>query len=432
LNFSNRSVLAVRILLVVGCLVTIAATVWRTIDRYDVPEVAAFDASRQGQFDFHNGIYFPAVAFDRGYNPYGKAFAENFPVSRQIPPYSPLTLLIHWPLAWLSLSVAEVVYFLISLGLCIALAVLTVRGIDSIQDKLTWSIAILLLVLASRAGHTTLFTGYFTLELVVGSLVALRYAVDRPILSAIGIALASIKPNIGIPLIILMAARGNWRAVLYAAAFCGLGALIPIVMLLQNSSVEQLIADVRSSDEAHVTDYYELPVNTWTRVDALAIASKWMGINPGAPVSLLVMLGLLVVPCIGLRKLKALGDSSGALSFSGTLVIVSSMVAIYHHIYDTLLLIPVAVALALDSRWQRWFSMPIRGLLALGLLLPPWNYLSAEQVLNRLAPSEFTRQLTTSLSGVVLLACCVLLCYRSFRTINKKTAGVEPSGLLAK
>jgi hypothetical protein len=147
---------------------------------------------------------------------------------------------------------------------------------------------------------------------------------------------------------------------------------------------------------------------------------------------LLVMLGLLVVPCIGLRKLKALGDSSGALSFSGTLVIVSSMVAIYHHIYDTLLLIPVAVALALDSRWQRWFSMPIRGLLALGLLLPPWNYLSAEQVLNRLAPSEFTRQLTTSLSGVVLLACCVLLCYRSFRTINKKTAGVEPSGLLAK
>lgn len=404
LELSTRHRSLTRLCLTIACALVLAATAYRSIQRYDAPEVAAFDTTRQGQFDFHNGIYFPQLGFLQGYNPYGKLFADQFPVTRQIPPYSPFTLLLHWPLGWMSVQVAEVCYFVITVFLLLLMACMTAWGIREAKDKWTLTLVVLFLLLASRAGHTTLFTGYFTVELVLGTLVALRYARQRPAISALGLLLTSIKPNFVLPLGILMLARGNVRALVYGATLSILGAAIPTAMLLSHTSVEQFLHDVQSSDTVHNEDDYELPVNTWTRVDGLAVVAKWLEINPTAPTALVVMLLILAGPAWILHLRRQGGDETGDLSASGILILLACSFSIYHHVYDTLWLIPAAVAVIYRSP-QLPFSNLSRWLLAGAILFVPWNYLSSEQVLNRLQCTEFTRQCITSLSGLLLMLC---------------------------
>ncbi len=84
--------------------------------RYDDPDVAEFDRSRQGQFDFHNGVYFPSKAYIDGVSPYGLSF-------RALPGYAAvasdvtLVLLLHAPLAVMPVRMAEIVYFVINCAL---------------------------------------------------------------------------------------------------------------------------------------------------------------------------------------------------------------------------------------------------------------------------------------------------------------------------
>ncbi len=368
----------------IACILVISATAYRSVTKYHVPSFGELDKSKLGLFDFHNGIYYPAVGLTQGFDPYGPAFAAAFPVTRQIPPYSPLALVLHWPLGWMPIHVAEVVYYVVTILLLGLLGVMCVDRIAGVQERAVWMLLAVLLVFASRSGHTTLFTAYFTTELVLGTLIALRYAEERPMVSGLGVALASIKPNFGIPLVLLLAARGNWKATVWGVVLSVVGALVGVAILLQHVDLPTLIADVQSSDSAHVTDEYELPVNTWTRIDIVAVVAKWANWNPDAKISLAIMLGLLVLPYWALRCLRKQGDLSGDQSYSGVLMLAVGASVIYHHAYDALLLIPAAFSLVLDDRWRVWFSQSLRYGLAAGLLFVPWNYLSSEMVLNRL------------------------------------------------
>jgi len=405
----------IQTLLVVACAAVFLATAYRSVSKYHEPKVGELDRATQGLFDFHNGIYFPAVGLTAGYDPYGPKFAADFPVTRQIPPYSPLALVIHWPLGWMPLRLAEIVYYFVTLGFLVAIGVLAVNALPTVKERATWTLFAVLTVLASRSGHSTLFTTYFTGELVVGSMLALRFAESRPVISGLGIALASIKPNFGIPLILMMAARGNWRATVLGVVFSGVGVLLGVTILLQHVDLATLISDLKSSDSAHVGDDYELPVNTWTRVDILAVVAKWTRLNPGAPIALGVMLLLLILPCVALARLSKLGDKTGDQSYSGVLILATGMAALYHHAYDAMLLIAAAFSLILDSQWRRWFTPTARVGLAAGLMFVPWNYLSSEVVLNRLKLPNTVEQIMTSSSGVVLLVCCLILTARALR-----------------
>ncbi len=427
-NTASKIAGLMRGLLILACIGVIAATVVRSYTRYDDPEVAAFDPTRQGQFDFHNGVYFPSLAYARGVNPYGEVFANSYPVSRQIPPYSPLTLLLHLPLSWLAIRTAEIVYFVINLIICWWLSRLTVASLDAIRDKQTASWLVFFLIVTSRAGHTTLFTGYFTLELVLGTILALRYAQSRPITSGLGIALASIKPNFVIPLVLALAVRGNWRALFVGCSFAVIGASVAMGWLLQNHSLQQLVRDVQSADKAHLTDDYELPVNTWTRVDILAIVAKWMDWNPSAGIALVTMVVLLVIPLLALQNLKRQGDRGGLQTPSGAIAIVAGQVCIYHHVYDTIVLIPVACGILYDVRWRRLASPTARCILAMAVLFPAFNYLSSEQVLLRFELTWFGRQVVTSLGGITLAVCLIVMCWQTLKysSYKRQSLGVSP------
>ena len=394
--------------------VALCGSALRSVWRYDDPDVAEFDRSRQGQFDFHNGVYFPARAFVDGVSPYGEDFANRYPVTRPLPLMSPLVLVLHSPLALLPVQTAEVVYFAINVVLLTCLAWLCVNWLPEGERRFTWWLVSLLLIVASRAGHSTLFTGYLTVELVCGTLLALTAAHSRPWVSAIGVAVTSCKPTYAIPLFLLMLARGDWRAACRGLALSIIGAILALARLLLTATPQQLWLDIQHGQTAHMADSYELPVNTWTRIDLLAVVAKWMEWAPGELTHLVVMVFLLPLPAIALWQLKRAGSNPAAAGLSSSIIAVSILSTLYHHVYDALLLFPAVMGLALGECSMQRGSRRVQWLTAALLLFVAWNYAGSEIMVKATGVSGLPLRVLTSAGPIALAAAWLALCLLPF------------------
>ncbi len=391
----------------------------RSILHYDEPDVALFEWSNQGQFDFHNGVYFPSKAFLQGVNPYSERFVEKYPVTRPLPLLSPWTLLLHAPLALLPVQVAELIFFLINVGLCIAVAWFATQWMPLGEARTRWFLIACVLVVGSRSGHTTLFTGYATAELVVGTFVALTYAVNKPWLSAVGVCIASCKPTYAIPLFLLMVARGDhiaaWRGVLLSV----IGAMLAVGRLLLVSSPGQFIEAFIHGQSQHMADEYELPVNTWTRVDVLSWIAKWCRIAPSELVHLVVMVFLLLLPALALWHIRRLTRDQSAAGLSSGVIAVSILATIYHHVYDAMLVFPVVIGLFANhpdlARGKKLMRWTIAGL----MLFVTWNYLGSELAIRRLHITGDTLLLVASTGPIALTAAWLSLCALPFLAREK-------------
>ncbi|MCC6509456.1 MAG: DUF2029 domain-containing protein [Pirellulaceae bacterium] len=398
-------------LLAVLIVAAISLSAARSIWRYDAPEIAEFDRSRQGQFDFHNGVYFPARAFIDGVSPYGDSFSQQYPVTRPLPLMSPLLLVLHAPLAMLPVRAAECLYFTFNVGLLMVIAWLGVHWLANAQQRITWFLIALLLITASRAGHTTLFTGYLTPLMVVGTLLAVSFSKSNPWLAAMGVALTSCKPTYAIPLFLLLLARGDGRA-----AWRGLGmsivcAVVAVGRLLLVATPTQLWADIQHGQSAHMSDSYELPINTWTRIDSLALVAKWAQWAPGEVTHLVVMTLLLPLPALALWRVQFIRDSQYAAGLSSGLIAVSILSTLYHHVYDALLLFPIACGLWLGEPSTLRGTRTIRMIVAALLLMVAWNYPSSELFIKSGGTlSEETRRMITSTGPVALTAAWLGMC----------------------
>lgn len=405
--------------LVALILATVFASAFRSVWRYDDPVVAQFDRSMQGQFDFHNGVYFPARAYLDGVSPYGQSFSELYPVTRPLPMMSPLVLLVHAPLAALPVRAAEVVYFIINCGLLALIGWYCVHWMPAGLTRTTWLLIAWLVIVASRAGHTTLFTGYLTALMVAGSLIALAHAKSQPWLSAIGVAIASCKPTYAIPLFLLMLARGDRVAALRGLGISIVGAGLSLSRLMLVTTPQQLWMDLQQGQSAHMADAYEFPVNTWTRIDALALYAKWMEIVPGELMHLTVMVFLLPISALALWRLQFVKHHQCAAGLSSGLMAVSMLATLYHHVYDALLLFPAAFGLILCEPSTQRGSARLRLIIAMLLLLVAWNYASSELFL-KLAPlGESQRRMLTSTGPVAMTAAWLGLCALPWLPLNQ-------------
>ena len=384
-----------------------AATIGRIYKQYQTP--GPFDANNVGFCDFHNGAYFPSLAFLDRVSPYGDEYAKQFPVARQIPFYSPSVLILHLPFALLPLRIAEIAFFIFLIGLLLALAWLTLHFVGV---KPRWQPLLLVAsaITYSRSGHNTLFNGYFTFELIIGTLLALHYGKSRPTLAALGVLLASGKPTYVIPLGILMIFRGHYRAVLLGGLVSAAVASAGFAWLLSDSSVSDLIEDVRAGQASHLADPNEQPLNSWVRVDLLAIYAKWTNWNPSELTQLAVMSVLMLVPCALLFWLRNKLEDDGAGGLIGAVCGLTMMVALYHHFYDALVIIAPCAGLALCyGSWQRVGKVE-RGVLLTLMLIPLFNYTSSEFFISRLNLEGFGYLVITSINGVALAVALVLAC----------------------
>ena len=403
-----------------------------------------FDPSRQGYCDFHNGLYFPSLAFSRGDSPYGLDYEARYPVERSIPLYSPLILALHVPWTWLSLNAAEAAYFAWTVLLVFAMAYwLWWQWERETLLKRGWWIPVTMSIVvwcfASRGGQQTVFTGYFTFELIFATLIAVRYARRRPWLSALALAVVSSKPNFVVPLGILMLFRGDWRTLLFGAMISIGAALAGFSWILPEDGWVGLVEQIQATQEQHNTDAYELPANSWMRIDLVAIVAKWTSTVPGTA-SQLAASCVIMLPFGWMIYRQGSGrpdksavsnklDDYSLFSASTALVLTGSLIGMYHHVYDSLMLIPVIMGLLipLPGEWadQRWgWRISVAGLLA----VPGINYASTQKFLNAFQVEGFAHQVTTSVNCIALVLAALLMSVALMRVQAKRSSQGDERG----
>lgn len=387
-----------------------AATAVRVVREHQTP--GPFDSARQGFCDFHNGVYFPSLAFRHGLSPYSQTYAENYPVERSVPFFSPVILAAHVPFSWLELHAAEIVYFVWMLLLVGAIAACVTHWYRESQEGSHWRwdlfACIALGLVATRSGQQTLFTGYFTFELIFASLLAVHYGQSRPLLSALALVLVSAKPNYVLPIALLMLCRGNFKAVILGGIVSATLAAGAFAWIMPVGGVSELLEQIKQTQEIHRSDPIERPVNNWIRIDALAIIAKWTATDPNELLTLAVMLVMLLPAGVLLwlhhHPKQGPAPTGSTLEPSGAVVLLTSVVSVYHHVYDGLLMVAPGTALLLGTADWKQLVRPARWLLAGALLFPAVNYLSSQKLLNALQIEGQVFQVITSVNAWVLLA----------------------------
>ena len=361
--------------------------------------------------DFHNGIYFPTLAFTQGVSPYGLQYAQEYKVPRPAPAYSPFVFLAHIPFALLPLPAADICCFIFVLLTYAAIVYIVLSEFNG-SNILSWFPVVLLLLLISRPGHTTLVSGYFTGELALGILIALRYARSLPWLAACGVLLASGKPTAVIPLGLILLFRGNWKSLIIGTLLSGFFAAIAVFWLVSNIGFEALVASIREGQAAHMADPIELPVNTWTRIDIVAIANKWLGGDPSEMVQLLMLLPLMIFPGITLWKRQKQGDDSGSITLSGGIAVLAILTTFYHQVYDSIICFAPIAALffSVDRDFCKLSKFKKCSLIFL-ISAPLWNYLSSEYFLSRIGEYNAIEIILTSINSVLLCAGLIIFSF---------------------
>ena len=393
-----------------------AGTGYRIYRQYAQPELTEFDWSKRGFSDFNNGVYLPTQAFLAGVNPFAQEAVEQFTLARACPPYSPVTFMVHTPFTWFSARTAGVVYFFYNILLALLMAYC---GIRMSGGKFAWFglLALGSLILFSRPGHINIFTGYFTAELVLGTLVALHFAKSKPIVSGFGMVLASSKPTYILPLAIMMMWRKNYRATIFGCFLCGVFAFGGLAWLAHHSSFEDVITGIAHGQDAHIDDVTEHPINTWTRIDLLGMFAKVINWNPDTKINILAMFFLTIVPGLAVAKAVKSESNSGACGLTGWIVCLSMLVCLYHHSYDCLLLVAPWIGVTFfGSRTLpeigRWARIALSVLTA----VPAANYLSTQSARDKLGfeQLDFAWQSITMINGGCLIVALGILMYYAF------------------
>ena len=422
-------------LAIIFVVLTIAFPAYRAYSRYAVPS-PVFDFATSGMSDFHNGVYFPSQAFAERINPYANEVCEHFPMARSSPPYSPVVFILHQPFTWIGLPAADIAFFAFNLILMAGLAWCSIRTIRKLvkpdsqcllnwlgDDRLTAAWAFGLIVL-SRPGHITLFTGYFTMQLIIGTLMSLHYARSKPWLAGVGMLLASGKPTYIIPLMILMLFRRDVKATVIGLLMCAVVAGTGIGWLASNSSVMSVIDGVWQGQVAFHADPTELPQNTWTRLDVMGMIAKSAHLDPSSTYYLLGML-LMLIP-IGwlIWRVREQETNDQIFGLTASIACLALLVTIYHHSYDALLMLPLWLALLLGGQaiftWLRnWERLALLALLS----VPVVNYVATLRFreLLKIDNQSVVWNVVTSANGVCLTLALILLLLVSLR--KRETAG---------
>ena len=401
------------------------ATAARIVKKYQV--AGPPDPYNEGYCDFHNGIYFPSSALIAGVSPYGAKYAAEYPVSRQIPFFSPAIVAFHSPLTFLPLRVAEILYFAIMVFLVIAIAAESIKA-AGLEKRLDWLLVVAAGIVFSRAGHVTFFNGYFTFELVLAVILAIKWADSHPILAAMALVIVSAKPTYILPLGLLMLARGNVRTLIYGAVLSIAASAVPMAWLAWNEGAGNIpkgLTDIRQQiTDAQVVHHHEpneIPALSWTRIDIFAIVAKWTDQDPSDLSHLVMMIGILIVPMWLLHRWRTSAIDDGVGGMVGAMITTTMIVGLYRQSYDVLLLVPPIVGIIAGqiNVWRELGRMK-RFLIAVLMLFPCYNYLSTQMILGRFDLGVNMVKVVTSLNAIVMVVLLATICIVTLKNVNQR------------
>ncbi len=358
--------------------------------------------ARWAMVDFNSGAYYPVRAVLAGENPYDRArFRSLYPVSDGFPPYPPLTLLIHLPFGLLPHATAVAAYavFTVCLMLLFSRVALDATGRDFTLAAVFMLAGLLLL---SRPGHWNLVLGQRAVLLALGSYVALFHASSAPWLSALGLTIAMLKPTWGVPLALLMLARGD-RAAVRDGVLVTAALNVPLlaVIVQRAGGLSVFMARVMSGYREWQTVSDVSPATSSVRIDIATSVSRFLG-HPLGDGSQIVLTGLVVlVAAATVHFDKDDHSRTGHQVMLG--VICTGVLLCGHHVgYDFLLLTVPALLLVFDG--LPGGARPLARSLFLSLYaITALNWLATDSFLKALRPTRPVWLFIASLNGVALI-----------------------------
>ncbi len=387
-KFHWTNFLALVFFLVVVSLVVFRAYLFRHVPGQNNPR------TNVGLLRFHNEVYYPVRAFITGENPFNtQQFASfhpdtEFGTAAPLPNMLPSTLLVYCAFGFLQLQYAEALFLGVSIVLAVVLSMLLLKKCTQHSARLGGTLFCTALMLACLPGTETFFTCPGTMISVVGVTWALAYAERKIWLSSIGLTLAMTWPAVGIPVAILMLLRGDVTAVTGALALLAITNGLAIGYIIHNGG--PALTDVSYWQAFDYSNYtgtvpHMAADQSPLGLDIVTAIQAWAGNNLPVNLSLVLPAALLVVGGLALWSERNSSQRTGIISRSGMLIGLLAIIVFLKSIDAMMLLwIPVVGVVVDGVRSEHAFSVGMRFILGLLLVLPLFNYFATPFLMQRL------------------------------------------------
>jgi hypothetical protein len=333
---------AVRVAIAVGAVVLFAAACWYVTDTI-TGRVARSRSDYTGLLqDSRDAVYYPVRALLDGVNPYDSRglgpYFTRYPVGQEFPLYSPLHLLVHLPLGFLSLDAARWAYLALSLALALAVA-----AVALVLARLPVTVATVFglgaLVVASVPGRWSLYNGQPTFLPVIGVWAALAGREDRPALGVLGVLAALTKPSFGIPLVAVLLARRQWRVAAWGTGIAvAVSAAVSVRLVSASGGLGGFVRALRSAYDVTTTSE-QSEVRSIARIDAASAIARTFGLRPSPTGAALLGLLVALAGLVALWRLHARRPDIARTDLSVTLACAVVLVATFHAWYDAILFV---------------------------------------------------------------------------------------------
>ncbi|PRY38009.1 glycosyltransferase family 87 protein [Umezawaea tangerina] len=356
--------------------------------------------------DFRDATYFPLREFLAGGNPYDPAVMfAHWPVRQDFNLYQPYHLVLHLPFALVDYRVGAVAFVLTSLLLLVLLSLMAANAVRRVVPLplALGTAGIAAALVTSQIGKAQLYLGQVNPLLAVGAAGALAARDRHPRWAAVGLAVAWLKPQFGLPLAVLLLARGSRRVALAGTAIAAVASLPVVVLLVVRGGGIGAFVDVVAANLAHATstDYGAVDSPTAQRIDVPAVLFRVTGwLPPGAEA--LALVGVLAASAVLARRL----DRTGEAAVADLLTCLAVVVCVVHQPGDVLVAVPaMAVLAAVWWRRRREPGWRLAGFSLLALAFP----FAHLYVVDSAITSVFGSRVAVTADGVAVIAAWVLL-----------------------
>jgi hypothetical protein len=352
------------------------------------------DSVRWGMTDFRDVIYFPTRAVLEGINPYDSEpnsdtarYHGRYPVGNVFPVYSPLLMVLDAPLQLLPYHVAMAAYVLFNVALLLVVANCALR-FSHVNCGIAATLILATLMLLSRPGQSNFNFGQLALPMVLCAMVATEWSAKRPGWAAIALALASIKPTFGAPLLILIFSQRRWKAAILGGGIGGSLAVLGFALIFSVCHSGKPLLQTLKDNLSHTESDPGFDARkSGIRLDAVAVVERLAKVNHSEAIKVIVPLSILAISAVVLWMLSHVQFDRDDW-ISSPLIMLTTLLCVFHAAYDGLLLTLPILSLAFGRQMppQGKLRQAIRWLLVGLLLVPALNVFSSRQFLQFLDP----------------------------------------------
>lgn len=366
-------------------------------------------------WDFRDAGYFPARAVLDGVVPYdvGRYFAA-YPVAQEFPLLPPIYIVVHAPFQLLSAHGASVLMYGLNLLGIIALSAWSLK-LSRYRVAPLAVLGVSTLMVISNGGRNILHSGQASLLFAAGAYLALTASTDP--LGASGVFTTLVKPGIGLPFTLLLAAAGKVRRALLGAVTAGIVSLVLMIpFVVWAGGIGPLVEILRDNVAFSAESLWVSLETTTARVDAAATLAMITGWTPPRVVEFALIAAVVggsgTVLFIRRRTLQR------GLYWDAAIVLIclGTITSIYHSFYDLGLLLLPTILLSRRDFAKGSTSQALRIATLVAILVASFNPFRVDRVIQFLADSPRSVEvLSPGLTGLSMLVALVLTCWMILR-----------------